>query len=41
MNQTKTAVIISIITLIMVGAVLYALRDSFKSSSSKEETPAA
>lgn len=31
MNQTKTAVILSIITLIAVGVVLYALRDNFKS----------
>lgn len=40
MNQTKTAVIISIITLIMVGAVLYALRDSFKSKETTD-APAA
>lgn len=31
MNQTKTAVIISIITLVMVGVVIYALRDNFSS----------
>lgn len=30
MNQTKTAVILSIITLVLIGVVLYALRDNFK-----------
>ena len=30
MNQTKTAVILSIVTIVLVGAVLYALRDNFK-----------
>lgn len=34
MNQTKTAVILSIVTLVLVGAVIYALRDNF---SSKKE----
>lgn len=38
MNQTKTAVILSIFTLVMVGAVIYALRDNF---SSKKETAVA
>ena len=36
MNQTKTAVILSIITLVMVGAVIYALRDQFKSKEVAE-----
>lgn len=34
MNQTKTAVILSIVTIVLVGAVLYALRDNFKSQKS-------
>lgn len=38
MNQTKTAVVLSIITLVMVGVVIYALRDNF---SSKKETAVA
>lgn len=38
MNQTKTAVILSIITLVLVGVVLYALRDNFKSDEKKVVT---
>lgn len=37
MNQTKTAVILSIVTLVMVGAVIYALRDNFSSKKSTTE----
>lgn len=40
MNQTKTAVIISIITLVAVGALLYALRDNFKSEKKTVSTEA-
>lgn len=40
MNQTKTAVILSIITLVAVGVVLYALRDNFKGEK-KETKPTA
>lgn len=38
MNQTKTAVILSIITIVGVCAVIYALRDNFKSSKKVEKT---
>ncbi len=41
MNQTKTAVILSIITLVAVGVVLYALRDNFKSSKKEVTAPEA
>lgn len=41
MNQTKTAVILSIITLVAVGVVLYALRDNFKSDEKKVIAPKA
>ena len=37
MNQVKTAVIVGIITIIMLGAVLYALRDNFKGGNSTSE----
>lgn len=40
MNQTKTAVILAIIILIVLGAVLYALRDNFKGEK-KETKPTA
>lgn len=36
MNQTKTAVIISIITLVMVGVVIYALRDNFSNKKATD-----
>lgn len=36
MNQTKTAVILSIITLVAVGVVIYALRDNFSSKKSTD-----
>lgn len=39
MNQTKTAVILSIVTIALVGAVLYALRDNFKGKSETKTTP--
>lgn len=39
MNQTKTAVILSIVTIVLVGAVLYALRDNFKGKSETKTTP--
>lgn len=35
MNQTKTAVILSIITITLIGVVLYALRDNFKAKPAK------
>lgn len=38
MNQTKTAVILSIVTIVLVGAVLYALRDNFKGKSETKTT---
>ena len=42
MNQTKTAVILSIVTLVMVGGVIYALRDNFSSKKDNAVTaPAA
>lgn len=41
MNQTKTAVILSIITLVLVGVVLYALRDNFKSDEKVIATKAS
>jgi hypothetical protein len=38
MNQTKTAVIVGIIAIVLLGAVLYALRDKFSSSTSAGTT---
>lgn len=37
MNQTKTAVIIGIVCVILLGALLYANRDGFTSKSTKKE----
>ena len=38
MEKTKTAVILSIVTIILLGGVLYALKDNFKSVKSSNET---
>ncbi|MDD3479968.1 MAG: hypothetical protein PHI42_06250 [Paludibacteraceae bacterium] len=35
MDKTKTAVILGIVSVVLLGAILYALKDSF---SSKNET---
>ncbi|MDD3405938.1 MAG: hypothetical protein PHH23_06705 [Paludibacteraceae bacterium] len=40
MNSTKTAVIIGIVAVVLLGAVLYALRDKFTTKKTVE-TPAA
>lgn len=34
MNQTKTAVILSIVAIVGIGVIIYALRDNFKSQKS-------
>lgn len=38
MNQTKTAVIIGIVCVVLLGALLYANRDKFSSAKSVETT---
>lgn len=38
MNQTKTAVIIGIVCVVLLGALLYANRDKFSSEKSVETT---
>lgn len=36
MNQTKTAVILSIVAIVGIGVIIYALRDNFKSKPSEK-----
>lgn len=38
MNQTKTAVIIGIVCVVMLGALLYANRDKFSSQPTQNTT---
>lgn len=41
MNQTKTAVIIGIVCVVMLGALLYANRDKFSSQAAQPMQPAS
>ena len=36
MEKTKTAVILGIVCIIMLGGVLYALKDNFKASGNEQ-----